>query len=105
VKCRTGVSGAALQASVSALVIKIWQHMRIQIQDCQTRKYLQGPNQWVGDRLAATNFSNSMEAFRHCISQGLAGVNIIVDFGDRRTPLIIPFDRSRQIEPVRAVMA
>lgn len=34
-------------------------------------------------------FENSMEALRHCISNPLGQVNIIIDRGMARTPIII----------------
>ena len=34
-------------------------------------------------------FENSMEALRHCISNPLGQVNIIIDRGTARTPIII----------------
>jgi hypothetical protein len=66
--------------------------MRIHIQDCRTRKFLRDPLQWIEGAGGARNFSNSMDAFRHCIDLGLAGVNIFVDRGAHRQPLIIPVD-------------
>jgi len=70
--------------------------MRIHIQDSQTRKFLQGADSWVIGRDGARSFPTSMDAFRHCIDQGFAGVNIVVDLGTRRPPLIIPVDMECQ---------
>jgi hypothetical protein len=77
--------------------------MRIHIQDCQTRKFLRGMDSWVAGTAGARNFGTSMDAFRHCIDQGFAGVNIVVEFGSNRAPLIIPVDADRH--PVEAGMA
>jgi hypothetical protein len=70
--------------------------MRIHIQDCQTRKFLRGTDTWVAGMAGARNFGTSMDAFRHCIDQGFAGVNIVVEFGAARAPLIIPVDPERK---------
>ncbi len=67
--------------------------MRIHIQDAHTRRFLREPNNWVDGAATARNFATSMEAFRHCIDLGLAGVNIFVERGNRRGPLIIPVDK------------
>ncbi|HMJ90929.1 MAG TPA: hypothetical protein VK530_13995 [Candidatus Acidoferrum sp.] len=67
--------------------------MRIHIQDCRTQKFLREPNNWVAVAAAARNFPTSMDAFRHCIDLGLAGVSIFVDRGGHRRPLVIPVDK------------
>lgn len=73
--------------------------MRIHIQDCRTRKFLRDPHQWIESSASARNFANSMDAFRHCIDLGLAGVSIFVDRGSHRQPLIIPVDNDVAREP------
>jgi hypothetical protein len=72
--------------------------MRIHIQDCRTRKFWRDIDDWVDGATRARNFSNSMDAFRHCIDLGLAGVNIVVDLGTRREPMIIPVDKELAAE-------
>jgi hypothetical protein len=81
--------------------------MRIHIQDCRTRKFLRDPLQWVEGAGGARSFANSMDAFRHCIDLGLAGVNIFVDRGTHRQPLIIPVDKevATQRETLHAPVA
>lgn len=64
--------------------------MRIHVQDGRTRKYLHGVNTWVAGISQARNFANSIDAFRHCVDQGFSDVNIVVDLGARREPLVIP---------------
>jgi hypothetical protein len=66
--------------------------MKISIQHRGTRKFLRGIDTWVDGNSGARHFVNSMDAFRHCIEHGLATVNIIVDYGSTRVPLIIPVD-------------
>ena len=73
--------------------------MKICIQHSATRKFLRGIDTWVDGRSGARHFGNSMDAFRHCIEHGLAGVNIVVDYGSSRVPLIIPVDARNQAEP------
>ena len=38
---------------------------------------------------AARTFENSMEALRHCVNNPVGQVNIIIDRGSARTPIII----------------
>ena len=38
---------------------------------------------------AATTFANSMEALRHCVNNPVGRVNINIDRGVARTPIII----------------
>ena len=73
--------------------------MRIHIQDCRTRKFLREANNWVEGAANARNFTTSMDAFRHCIDLGLAGVSIFIDRGARRQPLIIPVDKEVESTP------
>jgi hypothetical protein len=75
--------------------------MRIHIQDSQTRQFLRGIDSWAIGREGARSFPTSMDAFRHCIDQGFSGVNIVVDLGTRRPPMIIPVDR--ELRPSRAL--
>ena len=72
--------------------------MKICIQHSGTRKFLRGIDTWVDGRSGARHFGNSMDAFRHCIEHGLAAVNIVVDYGASRVPLIIPVDTREQAE-------
>ncbi len=70
--------------------------MKICIQHSGTRKFLRGIDTWVDGSAGARHFVNSMDAFRHCVDHGLAAVNIIVDYGTTRAPLIIPVDPDSQ---------
>jgi hypothetical protein len=63
--------------------------VKICIQHQQTRKFLRGIDSWVESIEAARLFANSMEALRHCISNPVGQVNIIIDRGTARTPIII----------------
>ena len=40
-----------------------------------------------------------MDAFRHCIEHGLSAVNIVVDYGTDRVPLIIPVGSNEAVSP------
>ena len=64
--------------------------VKICIQHSGTRKFLRGIDTWVDGRSGARHFGNSMDAIRHCVEHGLAAVNIVVDYGTDRVPLIIP---------------
>jgi len=64
--------------------------MKICIQHDGTRKFLRGVDTWTDSREGARAFANSIEAFRHCVEYQLGGVNIIVDRGLARPPIIIP---------------
>lgn len=44
---------------------------------------------WVESMEGARLFENSMEALRHCVNNPIGQVNIIVDRGAARTPIII----------------
>lgn len=63
--------------------------MRIFIQHQTTRKFLRGVDSWVDSPDAARFFENSMEALRHCVNNPVGRVNIIIDRGMARTPIII----------------
>ena len=63
--------------------------VKICIQHQKTRKFLRGIDSWVESIEGARLFENSMEALRHCISNPLGQVNIIIDRGTARTPIII----------------
>jgi hypothetical protein len=66
--------------------------MKICIQHNGTRKFLRGVNTWVDSSEGARNFANSIEAFHHCAEHEIGGVNIIVDRGFARPPIIIPVE-------------
>ncbi len=70
--------------------------MKIRIQHIESRMFLRGIDTWVESSAGARHFINSMDAFRHCADHGLAGVNIIVDYGTHRVPLIIPVEPQAQ---------
>jgi hypothetical protein len=44
---------------------------------------------WVESMEGARLFANSMEALRHCVNNPIGQVNIIIDRGAARTPIII----------------
>jgi len=66
--------------------------MKICIQHNGTRKFLREAETWVDSSEGARLFTNSIEAFRHCAENQLSGVNIIVDRGGVRPPIIIPVE-------------
>ncbi len=66
--------------------------MKICIQHNGTRKFLRGAETWVDSSEGARLFATSIEAFRHCAENNLSGVNIIVDRGGVRPPIIIPVE-------------
>jgi hypothetical protein len=66
--------------------------MKICIQHNGTRKFLRGVDTWTDSREGARAFTNSIEAFRHCVEHKLGGVNIIVDRGLPRPPIVIPME-------------
>jgi hypothetical protein len=63
--------------------------VKICIQNQGSRKFLRGVDSWVDTMDGATNFSNSMEALRHCVNHPVGKVNIVIDRGLARTPIII----------------
>lgn len=63
--------------------------VKICIQHQGTRKFLRGVDSWVDSMEAARHFPNSMEALRHCVNNPIGAVNIIIDRGSARTPIII----------------
>jgi hypothetical protein len=66
--------------------------MKIRIQHNETRKFLRGVDTWADSCEGARDFATSIEAFRHCVEHKLGGVNIIVDRGLARPPIIIPVE-------------
>ena len=66
--------------------------MKICIQHNGTRKFLRGVDTWTDSCEGARAFATSIEAFRHCVENQLGGVNIIVDRGLARPPIIIPVE-------------
>lgn len=46
---------------------------------------------------AARHFENSMEALRHCVNNPIGKVNIIIDRGTARTPIIIAVEGSETV--------
>jgi hypothetical protein len=66
--------------------------MKIRIQHNGTRKFLRGVDSWTESCEGAREFATSIEAFRHCVEHKLGGVNIIVDRGTARPPIIIPVE-------------
>lgn len=66
--------------------------MKICIQHQKTRKFLRGIDSWVESIEGARLFENSMEALRHCVNNPLGQVNIIIDRGTARTPIIIAIE-------------
>jgi hypothetical protein len=79
--------------------------MKICIQHRATRKFLRGIDTWVDGRAGARHFVNSMDAVRHCVEHGLAAVNIVVDYGSSRVPLIIPVEPADPVEGVSSLLA
>jgi hypothetical protein len=75
--------------------------VKICIQHSGTRKFLRGIDTWVDGRAGARHFGNSMDAFRHCVEHGLAAVNIVVDYGTDRVPLIIPVTTETPVPDAR----
>lgn len=63
--------------------------VKICIQHQGTRKFLRGVDSWVDSMGSARLFANSMEALRHCVNNPLGQVNIIIDRGFARPPIII----------------
>ena len=63
--------------------------MKICIQHQGTRKFLRGVDSWVDTMESARLFENSMEALRHCVNNPVGQVNIIIDRGLARPPIII----------------
>ncbi len=66
--------------------------MKIRIQHIATRKFLRGVDTWIDSSEGARHFATSIEAFRHCVEHKLGGVNIIVERGLARPPIIIPVE-------------
>ena len=44
----------------------------------------------------ARSFENSMEALRHCLNYPVGHVNIVIDRGAARTPIIIAVESQEQ---------
>ncbi len=63
--------------------------VKICIQHQGTRKFLRGVDSWVDSMEGARRFENSMEALRHCVNHPVGQVNIIIDRGLARPPVII----------------
>jgi hypothetical protein len=63
--------------------------VKIVIQQQATRKFLRGVDSWVDSMEGARHFENSMEALRHCVNHPVGQVNIVIDRGLARTPIII----------------
>jgi hypothetical protein len=63
--------------------------VKICIQHQGTRKFLRGVDSWVDTMESARLFENSMEALRHCVNNPVGQVNIIIDRGLARPPIII----------------
>ncbi|MDB6110464.1 MAG: hypothetical protein JWR69_2214 [Pedosphaera sp.] len=57
---------------------------RIILQDKGSQLYFQGPNAWINDLSAATNFEQIIEALEFVRREKLANLDIIMSFGDPR---------------------
>ena len=80
--------------------------VKICIQHQGTRKFLRGIDTWVESMEGARSFENSMEALRHCVNYPIGHVNIVIDRGMARTPIIIAVEGGEQKSkgaPIRAV--
>ncbi len=67
---------------------RIW-GVKICVQHQGTRKFLRGVDSWVDSMESARLFPNPMEALRHCVNNPIGQVNIIIDRGLERPPIII----------------
>ena len=76
------------RVSLSAASAQI-RGVKICIQHQGTRKFLRGVDSWVDSMEGARLFENSMEALRHCVNNPVGLVNIIIDRGLARPPIII----------------
>jgi hypothetical protein len=80
--------------------------VKICIQHRQTRRFLRGMDSWVDSMDGARSFENSMEALRHCVNNPVGKVNIVIERGAARPPIIIAVEGAEpgtQLEePIRA---
>jgi len=54
---------------------------------------------------AARLFENSMEALRHCVNNPIGRVNIVIDRGTARTPIIIAVEGAETSQVAEARQA
>ena len=64
--------------------------MKICIQHGATHQFLRESDAWTES--STRLFTNSIEAFRHCVEHRLSGVNIIVERDQPRPAIIIPVE-------------
>ena len=70
-------------------------HMRIVVQNHRTKCYLCDDNGWSENATQAKAFESSIVALRYCVDQRMADTQIVVFFGDRRPPLVVPCEEVR----------
>jgi hypothetical protein len=70
--------------------------VKICIQHQGNRKFLRVVDSWVDSMEGARTFENSMEALRHCVQNPIGNVNIIIDRGLARPPVIIAVEGVQQ---------
>src|SRR3954466_4839194 len=64
--------------------------MRILVQNPLTLSYYMQPGKWTHDPALALAFSNSQEAVRHCMENGLHNLQIVFKFPDDRYDIELP---------------
>ena len=71
--------------------------MKVVIQDCVTKEFLNPENKWCSDPEEARVFGSSVEAIKFCLEHHLTEVQLFLQFadGDPRLDLVVPVRECR----------
>ena len=63
--------------------------MTIVIQQIETRQFLAGQDEWVGDPHEALTFTDTRHALQYCRRHTLENVRLVVFFRDKKVSLLL----------------
>ena len=79
--------------------------MTVVIQQVDSRQYVAGHDEWVGDPHEALTFADAKHALRYCRHHTLTNVRLVVFFRDRKVGLLLYVPGSKTPAPAGALRA
>jgi hypothetical protein len=89
------ISGVCLISEHGPCGVYWTRSMKIVVQNHRTKCYLCDDDVWCENATRAKAFASSIVALRHCVDQRMPDTQIVVFFGDRRPPLVVPCEEVR----------
>ncbi len=77
--------------------------MTIVIQQTDTRQFLAGRDEWVGDPQEALTFTDTRHALQFCRRHSLENVRLVVFFRDKKVSLLLYVPGSKTPAPAGAL--